>query len=85
MPNLKGPGIPGSIGQEMAILNFIGRKVPAIAGETDADFCTSQQLMCVAEDIFSKLSGFGAPTPNAAKKEAWQVEKRKSFWAEPKR
>ena len=85
MPNLEGPGTPGAIGQEMAILNFIGRKVPAMAGETDTDFCTSQQLMCISEDIWSKLAGFGAPTINAAKNEAWQVEKRKSFWAEPKR
>ena len=78
MPNLEGPGMPGAIGQEMAILNFIGRKVPAMAGKTDADFCTSQQLMCISEDVFSKLSGFGAPTINAAKNEDWQVAKRKS-------
>lgn len=83
LPNLEGPGTPGPIGQEFAILNYIGRKVPAMAGESDADFCASQQIMYVAEDIYGKLDRFAAPTAFAPKTDDHLVAARKSFWAEP--
>ena len=55
LPNLVVPGNDMTIGHEGAILNFIGRKVPSMAGETDTDFAASQQLFFVGEDIFQKL------------------------------
>ena len=55
LPNLEIPNLGMKIGHESAILNFIGRKVPSMAGETDKDFCASQQLFCVGEDIYYKL------------------------------
>ena len=80
LPNLEGPGTPGPIGQEFAILNYIGRKVPAMAGESDAD--ASQQIMYVAEDIYGKLDRFAAPTAFAPKTDDHLVAARKLL-AEP--
>merc|ERR1712230_305063 len=40
VPLLSVPGLDEPIGHEMAILNFIGRKFPAMGGETEKDFAT---------------------------------------------
>mmetsp|Transcript_83860 Transcript_83860/g.164204 ORF Transcript_83860/g.164204 Transcript_83860/m.164204 type:complete len:230 (+) Transcript_83860:77-766(+) len=54
LPVLEVPGA-GMIGHELAILNFIGSKVPAMAGATEKDFWVSQQIMHEAEDVYQKL------------------------------
>ena len=76
LPNLTVPGMKEAIGQESAILNFIGRKVPAMGGETDKDFAASQQLLGVGEDIYQKLVALMNTTfgPNVKEKE------RDLFW-----
>ena len=76
LPNLDVPGDDMKIGHEGAILNFIGRKVPSMAGETDKDFAASQQLFCVAEDIYSKMTSIVDTTFKAKGKD----EERDSFW-----
>ena len=60
MPTLSGPGCDsiagiGTISFELAILNFIARIRPAMAGETTADFLASQQLLHVGDEIFAKM------------------------------
>ena len=44
LPNLAVPG-GKTIGNELAILQYIARKHPAFGGETDSDFNTSQELL----------------------------------------
>eukprot|EP00927_Polykrikos_kofoidii_P022660 TRINITY_DN2108_c0_g1_i2.p1 TRINITY_DN2108_c0_g1~~TRINITY_DN2108_c0_g1_i2.p1 ORF type:complete len:247 (-),score=36.80 TRINITY_DN2108_c0_g1_i2:57-734(-) len=54
LPVLEVPGY-GMIGQEMAILNFIARQVPAMGGLSEGDWLASQQLLGQAEDIYLRL------------------------------
>ena len=51
-----------AIQHELAILAWIGRAVPEMAGTTDVDFAASQQLMCECEDIYAKLTKFQPTT-----------------------
>ena len=76
LPNLETPNDGMKIGHEGAILNFIGRKVPSMAGETDQDFAASQQLFFVGEDIYNKLVAFIDTTFEAKGKSA----ERDQFW-----
>ena len=76
LPNLDVPDSGMKIGHEGAILNFIGRKSPAMAGETDKDFAASQQLFYVGEDIYNKLTTLVDTTFEAKGKE----KERESFW-----
>eukprot|EP00931_Biecheleriopsis_adriatica_P094401 TRINITY_DN68056_c0_g1_i1.p1 TRINITY_DN68056_c0_g1~~TRINITY_DN68056_c0_g1_i1.p1 ORF type:complete len:336 (+),score=51.53 TRINITY_DN68056_c0_g1_i1:67-1074(+) len=46
----------GTIGHELAILNYIGQQAPEMGGSSPKDFVVSQQLMNQAEDIYQKLS-----------------------------
>ena len=64
------------IGHEGAILNFIGRKVPSMAGTTDQDFAASQQLFFVGEDIYNKLVAIVDTTFQAKEK----TKERDEFW-----
>ena len=50
VPVLSVPGI-GDISHELAILNYVGRLRPNLAGESAADYAMSQQLMCEAEGL----------------------------------
>jgi len=43
------------MGHEIAILNYIGRKSPEMAGLSEKDFAASQQLLQEAEDVYQKL------------------------------
>eukprot|EP00435_Cladocopium_sp_Y103_P007528 s3067_g2.t1 len=45
----------GTIGHELAILNYIGQKSQKMGGAGAKEFAISQQLMCQAEDIYQKL------------------------------
>lgn len=54
LPTLEVPGF-GLMAQEAAILNFVGREAPAMAGSTKKDFAISQQLLCEGEDIYRAL------------------------------
>ena len=77
LPNLEVPCDDGlKIGHECAILNFIGRKVPSMAGETDKDFAASQQLFCVGEDIYIKLVTIIDTAFNVKGKD----KERETFW-----
>jgi len=71
LPVLDIPGI-GMIGQEVAILNYIGSLSPEMGGATPAEFLVSQQLLGHAEDIYQKLA--------LAKRGLFDEEKAKSFW-----
>jgi len=55
LPILEVPDV-GTIGHELAILNYIGKEYPEMAGSSSKDFIISQQLMNQAEDIYQKLS-----------------------------
>jgi len=66
-----------TIGHEIAILNYIGRRAPAMAGESDRDFATSQQLLQEAEDIYAKLVAL-QPTILAKDKPTDKVD---AFWS----
>lgn len=76
LPNLDVIDDGIKIGHEGAILNFIGRKVPSMAGETDKDFAASQQLFFVGEDIYNKLVAIVDTTFQAKGKD----KERESFW-----
>ena len=54
---LEVPG-QGMIGHELAILQFLARKVPALAGESDDEVVCSTQIACAAEDIYQKLGKY---------------------------
>lgn len=54
LPAMEIPGM-GWMGQELTILNYIGRKVPAMAGADDKEFVNSGQVMQIAEDMYQKL------------------------------
>jgi len=75
VPLLEVPGI-GTIGHEMAILNWIGREAPATAGATEKDFAASQQVLAEAEDIFGK---FGK-TLNKIGQDRKNDEDIEAFW-----
>jgi hypothetical protein len=76
LPTLTGP-VCGTIGQELAILNFVASICPKMGGATPAEFCTSQQLMLVAEDILSKMYQF---TDTPIFKCVKTKEEREAFW-----
>ena len=76
LPNLNTPNDEIKIGHEGAILNFIGRKVPSMAGDTDQDFAASQQLFFVGEDIYNKLVAIVDTTFQAKEK----TKERDEFW-----
>ena len=76
LPNLDVPCDGLKIGHEGAILNFIGRKVPSMAGETDKDFAASQQLFFVGEDIYLKLTEIVDTSFQVKDKK----KERESFW-----
>jgi len=71
LPTLEIPGV-GTIGHESTILNWIGSKVPALAGESEAEFLISQQLMSVAEDLYKQLGNI--------KNNVWPKDKQEAFW-----
>lgn len=71
LPVLEVPEI-GMIGQEVAILNYIGSLSPEMGGATRAEFLVSQQLIGTAEDIYVKLTGF--------KRGYVDEETAKAFW-----
>ena len=58
LPILQVENSPSSltIAHELAILAYIGRIVPEMSGGTEADFCSSLQMMCECEDIYAKLT-----------------------------
>ena len=76
LPNLDVPSDGLKIGHEGAILNFIGKKVPSMAGETDNDFAASQQLFFVGEDIYGKLTAIVDTSFEAKGKDT----ERELFW-----
>ena len=83
LPNLELINNGIKIGHEGAILNFIGRKVPAMAGETDEDFAASQQLFFVGEDIYNKLvaivdTSFQAKSKTTEREQFWGMSNEKS-------
>lgn len=55
LPNLEVPG-GRTIGNELAILQYIARKNPAMGGESDVDFNASQELLHQAEELYQKLT-----------------------------
>jgi len=66
MPNMKLED-GSAVGSELAILQYLARKYPQLAGETDADFVNSQNLLGQAEELWSKLAAHSA-SPMAADK-----------------
>merc|ERR1711907_40533 len=62
----------------MAILNFLARRFPALAGLTDEDFAASQQLLCEAEDLFQKYLKLLHTVRGA--NEGATDEQRETFW-----
>merc|ERR1719379_2005602 len=57
LPNLTVPG-GDDIGSELAILQYIGRKKPLLAGESDKDFAISQELIHQGEELYQKITKF---------------------------
>lgn len=55
LPILKVDGMP-DMGHEIAILNFIGSRDPAMSGSTALEVAVVQQLLQESEDIYQKLS-----------------------------
>lgn len=68
---------PLTISHELAILNTIGTVSPAMSGATNADWATSQQLMCEADDIYAKLTKY-QPTTNV--KDKCEPEELEKLW-----
>eukprot|EP00405_Crypthecodinium_cohnii_P003731 CAMPEP_0194764814 /NCGR_PEP_ID=MMETSP0323_2-20130528/23812_1 /TAXON_ID=2866 ORGANISM="Crypthecodinium cohnii, Strain Seligo" /NCGR_SAMPLE_ID=MMETSP0323_2 /ASSEMBLY_ACC=CAM_ASM_000346 /LENGTH=249 /DNA_ID=CAMNT_0039692825 /DNA_START=57 /DNA_END=806 /DNA_ORIENTATION=+ len=79
LPVLEIPGI-GQIGHEAAILNYIGREVPRMAGDGKKDFVTSQQLLAEAEDIYKALQ---AKQDTILQKDKVSQDVYDKFWGEP--
>eukprot|EP01063_Lacrimia_lanifica_P008997 TRINITY_DN16043_c0_g6_i1.p1 TRINITY_DN16043_c0_g6~~TRINITY_DN16043_c0_g6_i1.p1 ORF type:complete len:252 (+),score=98.89 TRINITY_DN16043_c0_g6_i1:114-758(+) len=44
------------VGSELAILQYLARKYPVLAGATDEDFVKSQDLLHQAEELWTKLA-----------------------------
>ncbi|CAL1130858.1 unnamed protein product [Cladocopium goreaui] len=61
----------GTIGHELAILNYIGQKSQKMGGAGAKEFAISQQLMCQAEDIYQKLSKLKAGIITGAEADAF--------------
>lgn len=59
LPVLNVPEL-GMIGPEIAILNYVGKAVPAMGGIAMKDYVVSQQLLCSGEEICRKLTDFQA-------------------------
>ena len=57
-----GSGGTMQIAHELAILAYIGRAAPTMAGESEADFIASQQIACESEDIYAKLTKYQPTT-----------------------
>lgn len=76
LPNLKTPD-GKVIGNELAILQCIARKNPALGGESDEDYLASQELLHQSEELYQKL-GKICPTIMAKDKSA---DDFKAFWA----
>merc|ERR1711977_267895 len=55
LPNLDIGG-GEKIGSELAILQFIARKAPALAGASDTEFRISQELLHQAEELYQKMA-----------------------------
>lgn len=55
LPNMTVPG-GRTIGSELAIMQYIGRKNPKMAGQSDDDFNASQELLHQAEELYQKLA-----------------------------
>lgn len=75
LPNLKLPA-GQQIGSELAILQFLARKVPALAGTCDRDFMISQELLHQSEELYQKLTA-KVPTIMAKDKSPTEFEE---FW-----
>lgn len=75
LPNLAVPG-GRPIGNELAMLQYIGRKNPGLGGESDNDFNASQELLGQGEELYQKLAKF-CPTVMAADK---SPEEYNNFW-----
>lgn len=75
LPNVKTPE-GRTLGTEFTILQFLGRKFPALAGETDDDFHISQELMHQSEELYQKYAKL-IPTIMAKDK---SPEEFKQFW-----
>mmetsp|Transcript_31228 Transcript_31228/g.93701 ORF Transcript_31228/g.93701 Transcript_31228/m.93701 type:complete len:238 (-) Transcript_31228:89-802(-) len=76
LPIIEVPGV-GTVGQEMAILNYLGSVVPALNGATPIEFVLSQQLLNVTEDLYQKVG------KNSATKYAElsvTAEEAEAFW-----
>lgn len=59
--------LAAAVQHELAILSWIGRTVPEMAGASDADFAASAQLMCECEDIYAKLTRYQPTTRQPVK------------------
>jgi len=57
LPNLILPG-GEVIGSELAILQFLARKNPKLAGSNDKEFLISQELLHQAEELYQKFVDF---------------------------
>jgi glutathione S-transferase len=79
LPILEIPGA-GTIGHELAILNYIGRQDPKMAGESEKDYLASQQLLFEAEDIYKSL---GQKQDTLFAKDKIPKEELAKFWGEP--
>jgi len=78
LPVLEIPGA-GMIGHEIAILNYIGRQCPEMAGASEADFLVSQQLLQEAEDIYQKLGKIkNKLIPESEAESFWTDEEEKT-------
>jgi len=75
LPNLKTPE-GKTLGSELAILQCLGRKFPALAGESDEDFVISQELIHQTEELYQKMSKL-CPTMMAPDK---SPDAFKTFW-----
>eukprot|EP00930_Biecheleria_cincta_P056712 TRINITY_DN42787_c0_g1_i1.p1 TRINITY_DN42787_c0_g1~~TRINITY_DN42787_c0_g1_i1.p1 ORF type:complete len:252 (+),score=54.68 TRINITY_DN42787_c0_g1_i1:70-825(+) len=75
LPNLTLQG-GKTIGSELAILQFLARKAPALAGSNDEEFRISQELMHQSEEIYQKMT---AKVPTAMAKDK-SADEFKKFW-----
>jgi hypothetical protein len=55
LPILEVPDV-GTIGHEIAILNYIGSTSQEMRGATDKEFAVSQQLLFQSEDMYKKMA-----------------------------
>ncbi|CAJ1408499.1 unnamed protein product [Effrenium voratum] len=76
LPMLEVPG-QGQIGHELAILHFLARKCPKLAGANDEEFAVSCQIAQSAEDIYQKL---GKYQNTIGVKDKCSMEELRAFW-----